>query len=130
MQAELITAGAALLGALCGSLAPIVVGRMNTTAESRREHLRIATQLALAEHQHLMDQARATANRAGGPIPVAPIAATFDYHLELLRLAEIGRSLEPEDFVRLRQRSKLVMDALIQNDPDQQVSPPSTGGAV
>jgi uncharacterized membrane-anchored protein YhcB (DUF1043 family) len=54
-----ISALSALAGALIGSVSPVVVGLLNARAESRRERLRLAVQMAIDDHKHMMDEARA-----------------------------------------------------------------------
>lgn len=110
----LISAGAAILGALFGSIAPAIVTWLNSRAETRRELLRLAVQLATIDQAHLLEQASVEANRAGQLMTVPPISVTFLYHLEVLELAKKGgHRLKPETLVALRQRVNERHDALI-----------------
>jgi hypothetical protein len=117
LEISLISAGSAIAGAFFGSIVPAVVTYLNSRAETSRERLRLAVQLALAEHAHLMESARATAIRTTQTVPVAPIAATFIYHLQLLDLTKKSLEVKPADLVILRQHGKYILDALIANDP-------------
>ena len=109
-----LPAAAALGGALIGSLAPIVVGVLNARAEARRERLRLAVQLALEDHRHLIETARARAKTVGAttPIGVPPMSAIFHYHARMLELYQTLGDLEPKDFVQLRSQTKEIYDAL------------------
>jgi hypothetical protein len=119
LEIALISAGSAVLGAFFGSIAPSVVAYLNSAAETRRERMRLAVQLALAEHKHLMAQNQVIANRTGQSVPVVPIAATFIYHMQLLDLTEKSLEVKPQDLVILRQHNKYILDALIANDPNK-----------
>jgi hypothetical protein len=72
----------ALAGALIGSVSPVVVGLLNARAESRRERLRLAVQMAIEDHKHMMDEARAKA-KSGVTVGVPPISAVLAYHVEV-----------------------------------------------
>jgi hypothetical protein len=118
LKIALITGCAALFGGLLASITPAVVTYLNGRAETHRERLRLAAQLALAEHEHLMKQAPIVAKQTGQVVPVAPIAATFVYHLQLLDLVNESLEVNPQDLVILRKHNKYVLDALIANDPN------------
>jgi hypothetical protein len=112
LEIALIAAGVALLGALVGATAPIVVGLLTSRAETRRERLRIATQLTLADDKYAMELAHAAAARADGVIRnIAPIAANFIYHLRLVNLAASGSHIRPEDLAALGAEKKRLFEA-------------------
>jgi hypothetical protein len=111
----LVPAVAALTGALIGSVAPVVVGLINARAESRRERLRLAVQMAIEDHQHMMGEARRKAG-TGTRVGVPPISAVLAYHVEVLEQLQKAGSLEPKDFVLLRARAKAAFDALAPRD--------------
>ena len=102
---------AALVGALVGSISPIVVGLLNARAESRRERLRMAVRVAIEDYQHMTTMAQAKAN-AGTAVNIPPISAVLAYHVEIMELLHVGGNLEPRDLVALRDRAKASFDAL------------------
>ena len=79
--------------------------------------MRLATQLALAEHEHMMSHAREVSTRTGRTVTVPPMGSTFIYHLQLLDLAQNSLEIKPEDLVTLREHSRHLLDALA-GDPD------------
>jgi hypothetical protein len=79
--------------------------------------MRLATQLALAEHEHMMSHAKEVATRKGITVSVPPMAATFIYHLQLLDLAESSLEIKPEDLATLRKHGEHLLNALV-GDPD------------
>jgi len=111
-----VPAIAALLGALIGSIAPIVVGIIQSQAEHRRERLRLATQLAIEDYKDKIEHARRIAQASGGrrSVGVSPISALLTYHVDVLELLAKGKQIAPADFVALRKRAGAVHDALVQ----------------
>jgi hypothetical protein len=107
-----LPAVAALAGALIGSLSPIVVGLINARAESRRERLRLAVQMTIEDHKHMMEIAKLKAASRGITVGVPPISAVLAYHVEVLEAFEKAGTLEAEDFVALRARAKASYEAL------------------
>jgi hypothetical protein len=107
---------AALAGALLGSLATIAVGVINGRAEGRRERLRLATQLAIEEHKHLVEEGQKHAN-AGRNVGVAPISSMVAYHMALLERLKDGAELSPEEFIELRNRNLAIFTALAAESP-------------
>jgi hypothetical protein len=77
LEIAMVSAGAALLGAFLGSIVPGIVALTNARVETQRERLRLAVQLALAEHEHLMEQARETAKRASTAVAVPHPCSTI-----------------------------------------------------
>jgi hypothetical protein len=116
-QIALIAATAALLGALIGALAPIVVGIVTSRAETRREHLRIAAQLALVDDKAITERAAQVIARTGAPVAMPPIAITFIYHLRLLVAAGGGSRIEPHHLLKLRAEVRELMQALKKDCP-------------
>ncbi len=113
LEIALISGGAAVAGALIGSLAPAVVALLNSRAETRRERMRIATQLALADHHRIMAEAQA-ADPFGA---VEPVAATFVHHLQLLELTAKGSmKLKPQDLQYLREHYAYIRQAVAKGD--------------
>jgi hypothetical protein len=110
-EAVWVPAVSALSGALIGSISPVVAGLLNSRAEARRERLRLAVQLALYDHKHLMEDARVKA-KAGARVGVPPVSAVLAYHAEVLETFEASGELTPEDFLRLGKGNKAVFDAL------------------
>jgi hypothetical protein len=112
-EVALISGGAGLLGATLGSLAPAIVARMNANSETRRERQRVASQLALAEYQHMLQRAQKDSARTGTTMKVPPIASVLIYYLQLLELLK-GSSLElkPEDLETLRTHGKYIAEAI------------------
>jgi hypothetical protein len=125
-----LPAASAIGGALVASLAPIVVGIMNARAEARRERLRLAVQLGIEEHRHLMETARVRAKTVGAatPIGVPPVSATVLYHIQMLDLLQSLGDLEPKDFVWLRERAKAIYEALAETS--EQPEMPATAEAA
>ena len=115
----------ALAGALIGSLASIIVGVINGRAEARRERLRLATQLAIEEHHHLVEHGRRVANAGGREVGIAPISAMVAYHVSVLELPQKRARLRPEEFVALRDQNLTVFEALAAESP---AKPKSGGG--
>jgi hypothetical protein len=111
-KTAIIAAGAALLGALVGAIAPIVVGLVSSKAETRRERLRIAMQLALADDKTMMAEAKVVADRQRTPISVPPIAITFIYHLRMLDLTDKPSRIGADDVVTLSTEIRKLTDAL------------------
>ena len=118
LEIALIAAGVALLGALVGAIAPIVVGLLTSRAETRRERLRIATQLTLADDKYAMElaHAAAAAHPDGVIRNIAPIAANFIYHLRLVNLAASGSHIRPEDLAALGAEKKGLFEATREKD--------------
>jgi hypothetical protein len=109
---------AALAGALIGSVSPVVVGLVNARAESRRERLRLAVQIAIEDHKHLMAVAREKSLKHRTEIGVPPISAVLAYHVEVLEAFERAGTLDPADFVALRERAKASFEAFAGDKPD------------
>lgn len=113
-----IPAVSALVGALIGSVSPVIVGVVNARAESRRERLRLAVQMAIEDHKHLMALAREKASKYRQEIGVPPISAVLAYHVEVLEAFERAGTLEPADFVALRERAAASFKALAGDKPE------------
>jgi hypothetical protein len=94
---------AALAGGLVASIAPIVVGLIQSGAEHQRELVRLATQLAIEEQKAAIE----TAKMMSRPASISPIAMNFVYHLGLLRFVEKG-SVSPADMEALQAQSSLL----------------------
>jgi len=110
---------AALAGALIGSVSPVVVGLVNARAESRRERLRLAVQMAIKDHKDLMAVAREKAQKLGVGIAVPPISAVLAYHVEILEAFERAGTLEPADLTAVGARAKASYKALAGDKPDE-----------
>jgi hypothetical protein len=115
----LVPAIAALAGALIGSLAPIVVGIMQSQAEQRRERMRLATQLAIEDNRVAMQRAQLQPGRHSIP----PLSLYVLYHADMLELLSTGRAVTPEDVRRVRERSRAVMDATEESQAEDPKSP-------
>lgn len=106
-----LPAAAALAGALIGSIAPVVVGLLNAHAEARRERLRLAVQLAIEEHQRMMELAKHRLS-TGKSTDIAPLSAILGYHAQLLERLQDVDSLTDADFELIRNRAKKAFHAL------------------
>jgi hypothetical protein len=82
-----VPAISALAGAVVGSIAPIVLGVIQTKAEHRRERMRLATQLAIEDHHANIEIAKI--NRGKAWIP--PLSLRVAYHADLLELLATGK---------------------------------------
>lgn len=105
---------AALGGVLIGSLAPIVIGVLNAGAETRRERLRLAVQLAIEDHRHLRASAVAAARLSGREPGVSPIAAVFAYHAAVLETFQKKKKVTPTELAKLYREAEATYDAMIE----------------
>src|SRR5579863_7534514 len=87
----LVPAAAALAGALIGSLAPIVVGLIQSRAEHKRERMRLVTQLAIEDHKAAIELVKL--NRRGA---IPPLSTYVAYHADVLALVAAGKSITPQ----------------------------------
>jgi hypothetical protein len=117
-----IPALSALAGAFIGSLSPVVSGWINARAESRRERLKLAVQMAIEDHKHLFTMAQQKARSTGAVVGVPPISAVLAYHVEVLEAFQKAGTLEPDDFLALRARAKASYEALA-GDPSDDDDP-------
>jgi len=111
-KTAIIAAGAALLGALAGAIAPIFVGLVTSRAETRRERLRIAAQLSLSDQEAMLAEAQVVASRQKSPISMPPIAITFIYHLRMLDLTGKRSRIGPDEMVKLSKEVRELTNAL------------------
>jgi hypothetical protein len=109
----------ALGGALIGSIAPVVVGWIQTRAEARRERLRLAVQLGIEDHKHLFGRAEALSTTHKRRVGVPPLSAIVQYHMSVLLILSKHEALKPNDFVELRNQSKAVFKALSDLERDE-----------
>ncbi len=103
----LVPALAALAGALVGSLAPIVVGIIQSRAEHRRERMRLAVTLAIDDQRGAIQLMKVT-----GTDSIPPLSTYVAYHADMLALVATGKSITPEDMRRARERSRARMEAV------------------
>ena len=91
---------AALVGAAIGGFSPLVVTHLQQRAQDKRERMKMAVDLALA------DQARRIelATRAGGAVAIPPIAAYVMTQFEMLEAMANG-SLTPEEIAEITARN-------------------------
>jgi len=78
---------AALAGGLIASVAPIVVGLVQSHAEHRRELLRLATQLAIEENNAALAAVKLMPGKSAS---ITPTALNLVFHLKLLTLLAKG----------------------------------------
>jgi hypothetical protein len=114
----LVPAVAALAGAFVGSLGPMVVGIIQSRAEHRRERMRLAAQLAIEDHRAAIEFVKLQ-----GRGSIQPLSTYVAYHADVLALVATGKSITPEDVVRLRVRSRAVIDAVESAQADDPKSP-------
>jgi hypothetical protein len=118
----LVPAVAALAGAFVGSLGPLLVGIIQSRAEHRRERMRLAATLAIDDQRAAIELVKLSRR---GSIP--PLSTYVAYHADVLALVATGKSITPEDMVRVRERSRAVMDAVEgaqAEDPQSPQRPP------
>jgi hypothetical protein len=114
----LVPALAALAGAFIGSLAPMVVGIIQSRSEQRRERMRLAVQLAVEDHHAAIELVKL--NRRGS---IPPLSTYVAYHADVLALVARGKPITPEDIVATRERSRAVMDAVEEKQAADPKSP-------
>lgn len=103
----------ALAGGLIASIAPIIVAWRNDRAETRRERVRLAVQLAITDHAHLYAVAKDTAAaHRGATIGFPPMSAVLAFHLQLIDALITTNNLGSVDFTAIQERAKKSYDAL------------------
>jgi hypothetical protein len=103
----LVPAFAALAGALIGSLAPVVVGIIQSRAEHKRERMRLAATLAIDDQRAAIEIVKLNGH---GSIP--PLSTFVAYHADVLALVAAGKSITPKDMIELRKRGRAVTAAV------------------
>ena len=73
----------AILGALVGASAPVIVSIVTQRSERRRERSRLAMQAAMEELKHHV-------TLVGGQLAIPPLSTFFFFHLSLLEAVERG----------------------------------------
>lgn len=89
---------AALAGGLVASIAPIVVGLVQSHAEHRRELVRLAAQMAIAEKDAAIKFLQGT-NASGS---ITPMPLNLVYLLGLLKLLEQRQPVSPAALAELQ----------------------------
>ena len=98
---------AALAGAAIGAVASIGATWVQQRHQTRRERLKIATDLALADFNHTVD--RLKGQPGGGPL--LPIASYVAYHLDALDALAAGR-FDADEVARIEERQRKLLEAL------------------
>ena len=111
---------AALAGGLVASIAPIVLGLIQSRAEHRRELLRLSTQLAIEDNKAALEKAR----MARGRVAIAPLSLSLNYHMRLLNLLATGNAISTPEVIELRDQCRALFEAL---DADAETNPPPGG---
>lgn len=97
-----IAAGSALLGALIGSIPPIVASIVQARANNAQERLRLAVQIALQEHQLSLEQMHRRAQEAPDKVfKVVPLAGFVMFSAEILERIAAGKTLDVDTVLRL-----------------------------
>ena len=96
---------AGLIGGLIGAAASLLGLVVQQYFQTKRERIRVATDLGLAEYKHDLDLAK-----AAGPSSVAPLAAYVIFNLRLLEELSKGR-ITPEQVEALSEEKKGLLAA-------------------
>jgi len=123
----IITAAAALVGALIGGGAAVATSYVQANAETRRQRTRVAAELAVAERRLLLDTGART---------LAPISAYVHLFTGLLELQERGK-LTADAYRKLVESNDELMRIAIEvsgtpmrmNDPDAKRKPGAPNAA-
>lgn len=97
---------AALLGALIGVFGTVVATFVQQRSQTRRERLKMAADLGLADFNFFLEQAR---SRGGEFMP--PLSMYVAYHLEVLDALDAGK-FNPATINSIEERQKRLADAL------------------
>jgi hypothetical protein len=97
----LIPAAAGILGALAGSIAPVIVSLLQQRGEHRRERLRLAVQLAVEENKMILEQIK----MQPGNYTVLPMSAQIVYFVDVLDLVARGKEITPDVVAGISQRA-------------------------
>src|SRR5258706_12023260 len=84
----LIAGSSGVLGALAGGAATVWGQRLNAKAERRRERLRLAVQISLADHAARLDALKSGLLGKGQRVP--PMPAYVDFNSRLLEALDSG----------------------------------------
>lgn len=114
-----ITGGSVLLGALVAAVSPVLLQHLRSKAERRQDRLRLAVQLALAEHEQRLEAMKEGLLSDGQR--QLPLALYVDYHSRVLTALDHGL-LTPDAMAQIHQehtKVKARLDAM----PPYQVPP-------
>lgn len=95
------------IGALIGAAASIFTMHLQTNAQSKRERMKLVSDLALEDFKLYLEMGK----RLGKPFTIAPIAAYIHYHSKLLEALESG-DLDEDRIVKLTEANKKVIESI------------------
>lgn len=91
---------AALVGAMIGSLTSIATMWFQQRAQSRRERLKVASELAMQDYKNSLELARARGKGA----KIFPVATFQHFHYEILTALDEGK-LNKSELHRIKERN-------------------------
>jgi hypothetical protein len=101
-----------LIGALIGAGASIAAQFIQARFQSRRDRLKLITDMALADHKHTFE----VAQKMGRPTLMYPLPVYVHYHAGLLALLE-DNALTPEALRNLKEKNREIMDMMEETPP-------------
>jgi hypothetical protein len=101
-----------LIGALIGASASIAAQFIQARYQSRRDRLRLVTEMAIADHKHVFE----LAEKMGRPATMYPLTVFVHYHAGLLDLLE-DNALTPDALRMLKEKNREIMDMIEATPP-------------
>ena len=101
-----------LFGAVIGAGALIVAQVIQASFQSRRDRLKLITDMALAEHKHVFE----IGLKMGRPVSMYPLTVFVHYHAGLLDLLE-HNAMTPDALRALKEKNREIMDMMDATPP-------------
>jgi hypothetical protein len=119
----LIPAAAGIIGAVVGSISPVVVGLLQQRGEHRRERIRLAVQLAIEADKQTLEQIKTQQGTATDTFIVPPLAVNVVYFAGVLDLLAGGKEITRERVTAINAKAESV--ATPEQYPSLAGAPPS-----
>jgi hypothetical protein len=74
--------------------------------------MKLGVQLAIEDHEHLLEYAKVKSRSVGATVGVPPISAILAYHISVLQRYEETGALTSQDFLDLRRKNSAISEAM------------------
>ncbi|HFD33056.1 MAG TPA: hypothetical protein ENJ28_10190 [Gammaproteobacteria bacterium] len=98
---------AGLAGAILGALSSIVVILIQQKAQSKRDRLKLACEMAAQDRKHGIELAQANGSNA----KAMPVVVFQHFHLEIIKAMESGK-LTDKKLIEIKEKNKALIAAL------------------
>jgi hypothetical protein len=100
-----------LIGALLGAGASIITTYIQNNAQSKRERIKIVSQLAMDDYKLSIERAKDRAKADATKINIAPAVCYVHYYLNILNLLEEGK-LNKSTIIKIMRENMGILDAI------------------